>query len=960
MVNILISGYYGFDNIGDESILRTLVSSLREHIPDCSLTVLSHNPTSTREKYGVEAVDRMSPVAILRAVKKCDMLISGGGSLLQDVTSSKSLHYYLSIIRCAEFFHKKVFIYSQGIGPIDRPGNRRAAAAALKRADGIVVRDERSASLLEEIGIARDKVVITADPVIRMKKPDGDVGAEILRKAGVSLDGRLTVGWAIRERDTDSRFVKELLRSIQMMKDKYNAQSVLIPFHYEEDGEVCRHIAAQLPDDTAVCLNEKYLSEDMLSIIGNMDLLVGVRLHSLIYAAIMGVPLIGISYDPKCTAFLNSVGLDKLSTKENFTAELFLPEAERVLETGKEQVQCVEVHMVELSRKLDTNEKMICTIMEKSRKHTMQDPQNNTEKKDKSGVRTAGAISFVFLLTLFAKLLGVVREMMQANIFGTGIDADLYTASYNSTLYLFTTMCYALCIAAVPILTKEFAADRKRGEKAANNLLTITLLGSLAAVVLWQVFASTPLVGTIWDLDAAELPRLASYIRIMACALPVVAAAYLNVAIFQATDHYELQGSMSIPYNAFLAIFLVTLGAKWGIKGVVIASSCAWLLQLAMSIPYAKKEHYVYRPMLDRKADYVGTYFKTALVTVLTTSIFLFCYLIDTATATALNDSAVSAFYYADKLFTPLTTSVLYSISAVMFPRFNREFTKEDSKGYLGYIWNVTENTLLFILPVCYLIDTATATALNDSAVSAFYYADKLFTPLTTSVLYSISAVMFPRFNREFTKEDSKGYLGYIWNVTENTLLFILPVCAMMCAFGTDIIRVIFESGSFTAESTEMTGSIFARYALGMSAFAVLDLLNKAYYAMKKTLVPLLINLGVLVLNLILNRVFYTDTGVALATSLALTIGAIAMTIQLFHGTKIVRLVPLLKGLAATAAMAVVLYGGRSLLVAADDSKLMLVVKCGLTGVVGCVIYVLVSMILKQKIIADTIKKFKK
>ena len=157
-----------------------------------------------------------------------------------------------------------------------------------------------------------------------------------------------------------------------------------------------------------------------------------------------------------------------------------------------------------------------------------------------------------------------------------------------------------------------------------------------------------------------------------------------------------------------------------------------------------------------------------------------------------------------------------------------------------------------------------------------------------------------------------------------------------------------------------MTGSIFARYALGMSAFAVLDLLNKAYYAMKKTLVPLLINLGVLVLNIILNRVFYTDTGVALATSLALTIGAIAMTIQLFHGTKIVRLVPLLKGLAATAVMAVVLYGGRSLLVAADDSKLMLVVKCGLTGVVGCVVYVLVSMILKQNIIADTIKKFKK
>ena len=88
-----------------------------------------------------------------------------------------------------------------------------------------------------------------------------------------------------------------------------------------------------------------------------------------------------------------------------------------MLETGREQVQCVETHMAELSRKLDTNEKMICEIMGKSRKDTMQDPQKNTEKKEKSGVRTAGAISFVFLLTLFAKLLGVVREMMQANIF---------------------------------------------------------------------------------------------------------------------------------------------------------------------------------------------------------------------------------------------------------------------------------------------------------------------------------------------------------------------------------------------------------------------------------------------------------------------------------------------------------------------------------------------------------------
>ncbi len=876
MYNILISGYYGFDNIGDESILRTLITSLREKIPDCRLTVLSHNPASTREKYGVEAVERMSPGAILRAVRQCDMLISGGGSLLQDVTSSKSIHYYLFIIRLAKLLGKKVFIYSQGIGPIDHAFNRRATARALKKADGIVVRDERSAKLLEQIGLPQERIVITADPVIRMKRPDRTVGREILARAGIKKDDRLTVGWAIREKNRDSTFVREITECIRWLRENYDAESVLIPFHYEEDREVCS-VIAERTNGAAKCLSEKYLSEDMLSIIGNMDVLVGVRLHSMIYAAIMGVPIIGVSYDPKCTAFLNSVGLDSLSTRESFSAEAFKAEFARVLETGKEQTAAVAENMRRLQKELDTNEEMIRDIMEGQKK-------GKAAAGEAASTRTAGAIGLVFILTLVAKLLGVVREMLQANYFGTGIDADLYTASYNSTLYLFTTVCYALCIAAVPILTQEFAAKRERGIRAANNLVTITLLGSLGVVGVWQVLASTPLVGILWDVAESELPRLVGYIRIMSCALPIVAMAYLMVALFQATDHYELQGSMSIPYNVFLAVFLFLFGSKLGIGGIVVASTFAWLLQLGMSLPYAHKENYRYRPALDLRADYIGRYFKTAAVSVLTTSVFLFCY----------------------------------------------------------------------------LIDTSTASAFDSGAVSSFYYADKLFTPLTTTVLYSISAVMFPRFNREFTKDDTGSYLSYIWNVTENTLLFIFPVCAMMSAFGTDIIRVIFESGSFTAESTEVTGNIFGMYALGMSAFAVLDLLNKAYYAMKKTLVPLLINLGILVLNLILNSLFDTGSGVALATSAAITVGALVMIAELFRGRKIVRIVPLAKGLAAAGAMAVVLYGGHALLVNGLESKLMLVIKCGALGAAGCVVYVLVSLALKQAIISEFLHKLRK
>ena len=904
MYNILISGYYGFDNIGDESILRAVINGIRARLPDSRLTVLSHDPAATREKYGVEAVDRMSPLDILRAVRRCDMLISGGGSLLQDVTSSKSLQYYLTIIRLAKHYGKKVFIYSQGIGPIDRAANRRATAKVLRRVDGIVVRDERSANLLEEIGVPREKVVITADPVLRMPRVDKTRGAEALRKAGVPerrsladgsladgspADGSLTVGWAVRERDVNSAFVAEIRKCIHWLRENYNAESVLIPFHYEEDLAVCRAIAAQT-DGAAVCLQEKYLSEDMLSVIGNMDVLVGVRLHSLIYAAIMGVPMMGISYDPKCTAFLRSVGMEPLSTKKEFTAERFEAAFPRVWEQGESLSATVTERVAALQSKLNANEDMICALL--SGGETRRDGETvptekkvDMDKKDtKNGVRTAGAIGLVFVLTLFAKMLGVVREMLQAHYFGIGSDADLYTAAYNSTIYLYTTVCYALCIAAVPILTKEFAAERKRGFRAANNLLTVTLLISLAALGVWQLWASTPLVGAVWK-NAAEidLARLVLYIRVMALSLPVVAAAYLMVAMFQAMDHYTLQGSMSIPYNLFLAVFLFAFGAKLGIGGIVAACTFAWLLQLGMSVPYAAKERYLYRPRLDLKADYLGIYFKTAAVTVLTTSVFLFCY----------------------------------------------------------------------------LIDTSRAASFDSGAVSAFYFADKLFTPLTTTVLYSISAVMFPRFNREVTSADGKGYLSYIWNVTESTLLFIMPVCAMMCAFGTDIIRVIFESGSFTEESTAITGSIFMMYAFGMCGFSALDLLNKAYYAMKKTLVPLLVNLFILAVNLALNSLFRTGPGVALATSAALTVGAAVMAALLFRGSGVTRFAPLVKGVAATAVMFGVLYGGHALLVNGAENKPMLVVKCVAVGAAGCAVYLGVSAALRQEQVLSVVKMVK-
>lgn len=365
MHKIVISGYYGFNNIGDESILKAVIDNLRDRLTGIDITVLSQNPASTAEKYNVHSVDRKSLKAIISAVRSCDLLISGGGSLLQDVSSKKSIIYYLAIMWIAKLLGKKVFIYSQGIGPIITKFNRVLTAMTLKTADGIVVRDEASKELLIEIGIDEANIHVTADPVLRIKKADLAMGLEILSGEGFNKDeSRITVGWAIRERKMESNFVDELCDSMNALYEQYHAQIVLIPFHYSEDMAVILKLKERL-GDKVTCIQHKYLTDEMLSIIGNMDVLVGVRLHSIIHAAIMGVPMIAISYDPKINSFMHSINMKAMCSVYDFKSEFFMEEFEKTLANAESIRFKVQEKISALIAKLNLNEDLIKELLNK-------------------------------------------------------------------------------------------------------------------------------------------------------------------------------------------------------------------------------------------------------------------------------------------------------------------------------------------------------------------------------------------------------------------------------------------------------------------------------------------------------------------------------------------------------------------------------------------------------------------
>jgi len=308
MAEVVLSGYYGFDNLGDEAVLYAIVSALRRENPRLNITVLSNNPQKTESLYKVKAVNRWKLKEVAGALRRADMLISGGGSLLQDVTSPTSLLYYLGVIWLAKIFKKKVFIYSQGFGPVNRPWARRLVRHLLQKVDYITLRDEVSAEDLRALGISRPPVVVTADPVLGLSGSpvDKNKGMELLRQAGADLN-RPMVGFALRRWRGEEVYLPAVAELADRLMEE-GALPVFIPFHHPEDLEAARQIMKLMKRREAVLLKKELTVEEMLSVASCLDLMVGMRLHSLIMASACGKPVVGLSYDPKVDRFLKMVG----------------------------------------------------------------------------------------------------------------------------------------------------------------------------------------------------------------------------------------------------------------------------------------------------------------------------------------------------------------------------------------------------------------------------------------------------------------------------------------------------------------------------------------------------------------------------------------------------------------------------------------------------------------------------
>lgn len=294
-MHIVLSGYYGFDNVGDEAILFSIINALRQSEPNIQITVLSNNPDSTAKTYGVAAINRWKLKEISQLLKQADGLISGGGSLMQDQTGMKSIPYYSGIIRIAQFHKKPVFVYAQGMGPINKKISQLIVKGTFNKVAQITVRDEASRQLLMDIGVKKP-VSIVPDPVIGL---DATSFESNWLNAQSFDNGYITV--SVRDWPSEVNFKQKIVTSLDLLA-RGGQTIVFIPMHGEHDEKSSHELAAMMTERSIVAPGNVSI-EEKIAIIGKSDLLIGMRLHSLIFSAIQTTPFIALSYDPKIDAF---------------------------------------------------------------------------------------------------------------------------------------------------------------------------------------------------------------------------------------------------------------------------------------------------------------------------------------------------------------------------------------------------------------------------------------------------------------------------------------------------------------------------------------------------------------------------------------------------------------------------------------------------------------------------------
>ncbi len=311
----VLCGYYGMGNAGDEALLVSLLQSLP---PQITPIVLSKKPTETRDRYGVEAVDRWNFRQVVSAMRRSSLFIWGGGSLMQDSSSAISPIYYGGLMKLAQLLGLRTIAWAQGIGPLHRRFNRALTRHVLKRSALVTVRDRVSQDWVQSWNIP---VTLAPDPVWSMvADPQVNLSHLPSPRIAVNLRAHATL--------TPHRLATLQLALIDLQK-KTQGTIVLLPFQKSLDWDLVQDLQGQIPGSEVIFIENPQI---LKGIFQQVDLTIAMRLHGVIMAASERCPCFAISYDPKVERVMEALNLNGILLNDDLNDDLNL-DPDRLLRT---------------------------------------------------------------------------------------------------------------------------------------------------------------------------------------------------------------------------------------------------------------------------------------------------------------------------------------------------------------------------------------------------------------------------------------------------------------------------------------------------------------------------------------------------------------------------------------------------------------------------------------------------
>lgn len=353
---VLAGGYFGCGNAGDDAILQGFLDGMHAISPETEICALTADPNRAEKRFGIRCIERKNPIAVRYALHRSELFVCGGGSLLQNATSNRSLHYYLSLLRMAKRAHCKTILYAAGIGPIRGERAKKAVAKGLRRCDYISLRDPDSLRFLIGLGMDRARLHESADPALLMPLPPSTRTTALLREQGLpDRQNRLCV--ILRRLPPDNEpLLRSFATAVHLLCKRHRLTPVFLLFCAEDETSarsVCRIVGGTILHPRAI--------EDLTALLRDSRLILSMRLHALILAAATATPAIGISIDPtdqKISSFARLSGQESLAYPHPSVGEL------------------VELSERQLSTKAPQKSERIAQAVEELRKKACKDLEN--------------------------------------------------------------------------------------------------------------------------------------------------------------------------------------------------------------------------------------------------------------------------------------------------------------------------------------------------------------------------------------------------------------------------------------------------------------------------------------------------------------------------------------------------------------------------------------------------------